>query len=278
MRKQKRLGLSLRGGAGRAAGYIGVFRALNESDISIDYMIGSSMGANIAVLYGMGLSEKEIIEIVSRFQLKNMLSLESIKELTLLGIHKAEVEIEPILKNIRLEDLKIPVFIQATNLNTRKSEIFEKGLLKQLIMATCAFPFYIPPIQINDSYYIDGDITSGYSVEYLKRKGADVVMGLSAGKMTSEENHNSLLSRFLDPIMIASENFRSKDLELHPLDIHIDNLGLDAGPFSYDKFPELINNAYNVTMAKMPEIKERLVIKSQVFYTINRTLNKFRSF
>jgi hypothetical protein len=37
--------------------------------------------------------------------------------LTLLGIHKAEVEIEPILKNIRLEDLKIPVFIQATNLN-----------------------------------------------------------------------------------------------------------------------------------------------------------------
>lgn len=277
MRNQKKLGLSLRGGAGRATGYIGVFKALREEDIQIDYIIGSSMGANIGVLYGMNLPEKEIIEIISRFQLKNMISLESLKELTLLGIHKAEIEIEPILKDIKLEDLKIPVYIQATNLNSRRVEIFEKGLLKPLIMATCAFPFYMPPIEIEGQYYIDGDITAGYGADFLRRKGADVVMGLSAGKMHSLENHTSLLSRFLDPILIAAENYRAVDSLAHPLDIHIDNLGLDAGPFSYDKFPKLIDNAYNKTIENMPFIKEKLNIKSPLFYFLNRSIKKLQN-
>ena len=74
--------------------------------------------------------------------------------------------------------LKIPFLCVATNLESGKMKIFEKGDLTSAIMASSAYPTLMDPVQVGDSLYIDGAMTMNYPSQPLKNKGIDVVIGV----------------------------------------------------------------------------------------------------
>ena len=71
--------------------------------------------------------------------------------------------------------LPIPFMCIATNLESGKMEVFEKGDLVSSIMASSAFPGLMDPVKIGDSIYIDGAMTVNYPSKPLKDKGIDAV-------------------------------------------------------------------------------------------------------
>ena len=66
-----KVGLVLAGGGARGASFIGVLKYLEELDIPVDYVIGTSMGSIIGGVYAMGYSPDEMADIISSIQWKN---------------------------------------------------------------------------------------------------------------------------------------------------------------------------------------------------------------
>jgi NTE family protein len=267
MKHQKKLGLSLRGGAGRCAGYIGVFKALNEENIKVDVICGSSMGAILGSMYAMELPLNQIIELTKIFQIKNILSMESFLDLCMMGDRKFDKELDSIFGNIDLKDLKIKTIIQATNLDTRKLEYFYEGPVKIFLRATASFPFYSLPVEYKGQSFIDGDVTATFGADILRENGADVVLALAPG-LPEKSKHNDLISRLIEPIQIAHENIIQMDQKHNSIDLLITDLGLDAKPFDYPKYPELIENGYKIAKSRMDEIKE-LIRPGILYYFLN---------
>ena len=77
-----KLGLSLSGGGVKGAAHIGVLKALDENNIRIDSIAGTSSGSIVAILYAMGFSSDEIYKIFKKYckkigyiELKNIFKL-----------------------------------------------------------------------------------------------------------------------------------------------------------------------------------------------------------
>ena len=60
----QKVGVVLSGGGARGAAHIGVIKALEENNIPIDYITGTSVGAIVGSMYAMGYSPDEILELM----------------------------------------------------------------------------------------------------------------------------------------------------------------------------------------------------------------------
>ena len=65
------VGLVLSGGGAKGLSHIGVIKALEENNIPIDYVAGTSMGAIVAGLYSIGLSSDEMIKLFRSDEFKS---------------------------------------------------------------------------------------------------------------------------------------------------------------------------------------------------------------
>ena len=68
--QRPKVGLVLAGGGARGASFIGVLKCLEELDIPVDYVVGSSMGSIVGGIYALGYSPNEMAEIISSIQWK----------------------------------------------------------------------------------------------------------------------------------------------------------------------------------------------------------------
>lgn len=171
----------MRGGGLRCTGYLGVLKAFEEYGIQVDMIIGSSMGAVIGTLYALGFSIQRMIDLEKSINFFTFLSLNGVKDGSLLSGSKLEKEFEKLISKKRIEEAKIKTYIQCTDLIKHRPEIFSTGKAAQLMAASCAFPMLISPLKIGHRLFLDGDISAGYSAEFLRKNGADVVIGLYPG-------------------------------------------------------------------------------------------------
>lgn len=261
--QNKKLGISFTGGLARGGSYLGVLKALEENEIRIDYILGASVGAVVGCIYAFNQDLPSIVEYAKNLKFRKLLSLESFVDVSILGDKRFYKLIDEIVGDAELADTKIPAipaFVQVTNLNKRKHEYVEQGLIKKILAATSAFPFFILPIQLdNQDYYIDGGITGGFGAEFLREKGADVVLGVTTGTMQNRKTSLRNPSRkILDAITIAMERINELDLKLNPVDMLITDIGLDVGAFGFDRMDEIVKLGYEKTLAKIPELKNLL--------------------
>ncbi len=227
-RKQtKKLALSMRGGGARAGAYLGVLEALEEEKIEIHSIIGASGGAYIGGLYALGRSIEEIEGHMARQTFSNYFGWDAIKDFSLFSDDKSVPFLDIITRGKKIQDTKIKLYIQVTNLDKQKIEVFEKGDLAQAIYASMAMPILVKPYEIDGIHYADGDLISGFDTKFLKQKGADVVLGLTPMDMNfknNREEHKSISSRVMDMYEMMIRTIRQMDQKIDPVDLLLDNL------------------------------------------------------
>jgi NTE family protein len=168
-RKQHKIGLVLSGGGARGFAHLGVIQALNEAGIYPDVISGTSAGALIGVLYADGHSPKQILKLMnsgSRLDfMRPALPREGLLQIG--GISK-------ILKNSlhakTFEELKIPLFVSATDLNNGKVIYFSEGLLLDPVIASASIPVLFQPVIINNIYYVDGGVLDNLPIRPIEKK------------------------------------------------------------------------------------------------------------
>ncbi|NDW11581.1 phospholipase [Bacteroides sp. 214] len=183
-------GIALSGGGARGFAHLGVLKALEEQNFKPEIISGTSVGSLIAVLYADGYTADEIREIGSN------LSFTSIVEgiIPRGGFFKTS-RIEHLLKTYlhatNFEDLKIPVEVVASDIESGKLRVFSKGPIAQAVMASCTVPVIFSPVRIDEHYYVDGGLLMNFPVSIIRKK-CKRVLGVNISPITSMKYTESI--------------------------------------------------------------------------------------
>ncbi|MDR2205637.1 MAG: patatin-like phospholipase family protein [Flavobacteriaceae bacterium] len=262
--EQPKIGLSLSGGGAKGFAHVGVLKVIDSLGIKIDYIAGTSMGAIVGGLYASGYSAKEIENVILKTDFYNILANEKTrretsffskstdKYLLTIPVYDGKFKIIPkafskgqkniyllkeLFKNVSstndFSKLPIPFLCVATNLESGKTEIFEKGDLVNSIMASSAFPSLLDPVKIGDSLYIDGAVTLNYPSKPLKDKGIDIVIGVDLNQgLASADNLNSLIDILNQVIDFGIQKETKNQYQYTDINIHPDLSGLSATSYN----------------------------------------------
>lgn len=152
------VGLALSGGGARGFSHIGVFKAFEEFGISPNVLSGVSAGSIAAVMYGSGMTPKEMEECFVDFGKINDFVSWRLPGNSLLRIDKFGKLLDSWLPVKNLEDMKIPTIVCATDFEHGKSVGWSKGEIVPRVMASCSIPIVFEPVRIKDTYYVDGGV------------------------------------------------------------------------------------------------------------------------
>jgi NTE family protein len=171
-------------GVGVAYGFchIGVLKVIEEEKIPIDVIAGSSIGALIASLWATGRSSSEIMAISKEFRQPK--SIWSMVDLTfpLLGFIKGN-KLYNFLKKYfgdkTFHDVRLPLKIIASDVRRKEPRVFDKGLLRDAIMASCTMPGVFTPFKFKEEMLFDGGIINPLPTEPLFKMGVKKIIAIN---------------------------------------------------------------------------------------------------
>ena len=180
-KKGGKIGLVLGSGGARGLAHIGVIKVLEENNIAIDYIAGSSTGAFVGVWYA---AFKDIKEVEASALSKNWRDFADIlwdpsNAGGFVDGKKVEASIKSHIRAETFEDLKIPCAVVVTNFENGEAEIFRRGVLAPAIRASMSVPLVFKPYEFGGQTYLDGGLSRPVPVEEAKAMGADVIIAVN---------------------------------------------------------------------------------------------------
>lgn len=207
--KRYRTGLVLSGGAARGFAHIGVLKALNEEGIYPEIVSGVSAGALAGVLYCDGYNADDIFSIFKDKSLMKFASI-TIPRDGLLGMDNLGKVLRESLRAETFEELKIPFYCNAANLNEGNSEYFHKGELVPRIMASASIPILFKPVYMNNATYVDGGVLDNFPVKPIQDQ-TDQIIGVHVNPTGKEEQVRGLI-KIAERAFHVSVNSRIKEM------------------------------------------------------------------
>ncbi|GAA4966225.1 patatin-like phospholipase family protein [Algibacter aquimarinus] len=307
-----KVGLVLSGGGAKGLAHIGVLKVIDSLGVKIDYVAGTSMGSIIGALYASGYSGSQLDSIFQKIDFDKIINDDLPREskafyerdnsekyavtlpfdnlkiklpsalsrgqntfslLSRLTLHVSDVK--------QFDQLPIPFFCIATNIETGKQVILEKGNLTQSIMASGALPTLFQPVVINGDVLIDGGVVNNYPIDELRAKGMDIIIGVDV--------QDDLLIRdeltSAPDVLIQINNFRTikaMETKTDKTDIYIKPNIKDFSVVSFDDGTKIIDNGKQAALLKTNKLnglpKSNTNIKKQikkVSFQDSLTINSF---
>lgn len=239
----QRVGLVLSGGGASGFAHIGVLKALEEKQIPIDYITGTSAGALVGALYASGYSPQEIEAYVlsERFQLMTIGELEKSqqffffeenqdasiieipfsKDSILLKSLPTSVVTSTLLDfemmrllgtagasvNDNFDNLMVPFRCVASDIRNKKSIVFGTGKLNQVVRASMTYPFYISPIEIDGLLLFDGGLYNNFPLDVMYNEfDTDFIIGSNVTSNAGKPTEDNLISQITN-MLVSYSNF-----------------------------------------------------------------------
>ncbi|MDO9572413.1 MAG: patatin-like phospholipase family protein [Candidatus Omnitrophota bacterium] len=176
------VGLVLGVGVGYGFCHVGVLKVIEEENIPIDIIAGSSIGALIASLWAIGKSSKEILEITREF--REPKHIWGLIDMTFprLGFIKGNKFYRFLRKHLGSKtfyDVKLPLKIIASDVRRKEPRILDKGLLVDAIMASCSMPGIFAPFKFKGEMLLDGGVTYPLPTEPLLKMGVRKIIAVN---------------------------------------------------------------------------------------------------
>ncbi len=173
-----KVGLVLSGGGAKGFAHIALIKFLDKHNLQPNCISGCSMGSIIGALYCLGHTGQEIEGIMKTFTLKKILSIPLNYKV---NSNLIENYLNDLFENKNFEDLKIPLYVNAIDINTGEEIIFNKGNLSKAVRASIAIPGIFRPMKINDRILVDGGVRNNIPVDILKQENLDKIITLNVG-------------------------------------------------------------------------------------------------
>lgn len=177
---KKGVGLVLGGGGARGFFHIGVIKALQELDVRVVEVAGTSMGALIGTLYAYD-PDYDFDQMIHDF---NYVSLAKISHKTsgIISPEKVEEYIHSLIPARHFSDLKIPLSFPAVDINEGKEVIFRKGKLFPPLIASMSIPGVFPVVEYKRKYLVDGGLLNNVPVDLIQNNIPLIVSDVSLQK------------------------------------------------------------------------------------------------
>ena len=266
--ERPKIGVALGGGFARGIAHIGVLRVLEEYEIPVDFIAGTSVGALIAATYAGGtpLDEMERQGMETHFRDFGRWTL---SRMGMASNARLEDFLHKFTPAKRFDEMKIPLSIVATDLVEGKSVYFTDGEIGPAIRASCAYPGLFLPVDYKGRVLVDGFLTETVPAPAVRRLGAEVVISvhLEPGLIESgPRNTIEIISRSFSIIqMAATQPWRlATDVLIEP-DVH--HILWDE----FVKTPMLVAAGEAATRAALPEIRAAIANWTSKGSTVTET-------
>lgn len=178
--------------------HLGVLSVMERYGLRPDAIAGCSAGALIGAFYAFGLSVPEMVALMREQRTGSLFSFR-FDGLGLLSNDNLRSYLEDIFGDCRFEDLPVPFFVVATDLQSGKEVVLHEGSLLDAVLASIAFPGVFSPVEINGRLLVDGGLTNNVPVSVLVNRGTRYTVGVRLHKDTHELSPRTLVKEAPDP-------------------------------------------------------------------------------
>jgi NTE family protein len=289
--RRQTVGVVLGGGGARGLAHLGVLRALEEANIPIDYICGTSMGAIVGGLYASGYSLDEISKLFYSDEFQYWVSGKVEEEYTYYYKKKKpsakifgfslDVEddfklqiptsvVDPVQMDYafmeifsgatkvsegNFDSLMIPFFCVTADIESSKASIRREGDLGQAIRASMSFPFMFEPITIDGKIMFDGGMYNNFPAnEMLENFNPDIVIGVKvAGNFAPPKEGN--MRSYLENMLTQDSDYKIDCQSAVLIEPNLTGISIMA----FDKMKECERLGYEAGEAKIKEIRKFLL-------------------
>ena len=174
-KSRPKVGLVLSGGAARGLAHLGVISVLSEHKIPVDFIVAASYGSIVGGYWAYGYPIDEMLEMAKKFRLIKLMDIKK-PWLRILNTDKTFMSFRKDLGDAKIEDLKTPLSILATDFEDGSLFAFEKGSLAAAMCASSAAPGLFTPYMHNNHLYIDGGLFKTALTGKAREMGADLII------------------------------------------------------------------------------------------------------
>jgi len=257
--KKPVVGLVLGAGAARGFAHVGVIKALEAQGIRPDIVVGSSAGSVIAALFAAGVTGNDL----------NRLAL-NLDEATIAdwglpfagrfgGLIKGDAlqnMVNREVQNKTIEQMRIPLGIVATELQSGKGVLFRSGNTGQAVRASCSVPGVFQPTVIGGKEYVDGGLVAPVPVSYARQMGATLVIAVNISSEPVHQDASGTFGVLQQTISIMQRSINQYELKSADIVITPQLKQMSGGDFKSRNAAILAGEA--ATQEQMALIKERL--------------------
>lgn len=286
----QKVAVVLSGGGSRGTAHIGVLKALEENNIPIDYVAGTSIGALVGALYAAGYSPDEMEQIftspdfqrwssgvlnqnITYFYKKDdpdagwvNLNLDFSKNIS--GIlptnFVSPIEMDFMLMQLfsgasavasyNFDNLFVPFRCTASDIDSNKLVILSKGDLGKSVRASLTFPFYFKPIEIDNRLLFDGGMYNNFPADVaIKSFSPDFIIGSKVAGNYPKPHPDDILTQIQN--MLMTDTDFGLDAETGILiEPRVEKVSL----IDFSMAKAFIDSGYVSALRHLPEIKERV--------------------
>ena len=256
-KKVPKLGLALGGGAARGFAHIGVIQVLEENGIKPDLVVGTSAGSLVAAFYASGktgaqlqwladtMDESQLTDWTIPFMSRGMLRGEA------LGRY-----VNSQLNGAKIEDLKMPLGIVATDLQTGDGILFRRGDIATAVRASSAVPSVFEPVRIGNKDYVDGGLVSPVPVRSARQMGADIVIAVDISSRPEDAKTSDMLKVLLQTFSIMGKSI--SQLEMAQAEVVVRPALPDVGSAEFTARQKSIEAGRAAMKLALPALKAAL--------------------
>ncbi|MFM2658380.1 patatin-like phospholipase family protein [Vibrio owensii] len=277
-----KIAVVLAGGGAKGAAHIGVLKALEEMNIPVDIITGTSMGAYVGGLYATGMSADEIESFIysvdwnsgyrdrvdrSQRRVRDKEYEDRYQITTDLGLRFGEVRSptgvvqgQNMLRILRettgnlgrfnsFDDLAIPYRSVATDIVELEEVVLDNGYLVDAMMASMSVPGALPPYELNGHMLVDGGVVNNMPVDVARAMGADVVIAVDISTDYKSEEDFTGLFAVADQLSnyLVRRSTQEQAATLSGDDVYIRPDVGQMETVEFEKMPDAFKAGYEIT-------------------------------
>ncbi len=282
----QKVGVVLSGGGANGLAHVGVLQALEDSEIPIDYIAGTSMGAIVGGLYAAGYSPKEIEVLLTseefiddiqgelsdkyiyyfkqarpdaaisqvRFSKDTPLTASlPTNVVSPFGLDFKMIEVfagANAVSKENFDNLFVPFRCVASDIKNKKVKTFNSGQLNMAIRASATYPFYYKPVLTNNELLFDGGLYNNFPVDVLiENFNPDIIIGSNVSYNYESPTAEDLVSQIKN-ILVSVTDYSLRGKPGVIIEPKIEN-----SAFNFSNPTALIREGFMATIEKMEELK-----------------------
>jgi NTE family protein len=250
-----RIGLALGGGAARGFAHIGVIQVLEEHGIHTDLVAGTSAGSLVAALYASGKTGIELAGLAEGMDESQITDWGYPGRALIRGDALARY-VHDHTGGRTIEQMKMPLGIVATDLDSGAPILFQRGDLGTAVRASSAVPAVFQPVKIGTHEYVDGGLASPVPVRFAREMGAELVIAVDISSPPEGAPTGDAVHMLLQTFSIMSRSINFWELKSADVVIRPKLTGISSADFSARARSVLAGR--EAALAALPQIQAKI--------------------
>jgi NTE family protein len=257
-----KIGLALGGGAARGFAHVGVIQVLEEAGLHPDLVAGTSAGSLVAAIYASGKTGAQLQRVAETMEEA------TIADWTLPLFSRGVLRGEALARYVNgqvgfklIEDMPVPLGIVATDLNTGRDVVFQRGDTGTAVRASSAVPAVFQPVRISGRDYVDGGLVSPVPVRAARKMGAELVIAVDISSPPDGNLSGGTLEILLQTFSIMGKSINTFELQGADVVVRPVLNGMSSSDFSSRK--KAIDAGRQAMRLQMPQLRAAILAKSR---------------